>query len=808
MIPPHKITELLNGSAGGPPNGDDGGTPGQLALTRAELARGLGMGVTDELKHLLTSMTSAGYLLRERRGNAWVYVLGRDMSAGPSATAPPGVDADQFRAGLAWLASRTPQGVRPGGRTTSEGVHFAVSRGADAETACNVAVRDLPPGDAITGDLRAATCPTCISARDEGDDRILQGAAAAGARPGSHPGSLHAGDAGVEPRDGAPVIHGAIHPDKTMCFVPLDELPELGLGPAGIACWSRNLDLMTCAGCLRVGDDTKVHATLPGVPEFTGCGDIIGNLHNPGDTVADPSKRWPEPGSTITCYPCKEALADFEREADRRRHAIEKKRAGMTVHLAGVDHHAVCPARNLNRHTDELTSFPSEVNCEACITINGGNGYRGYGYDEGRAAADSTPDTSTMPPHNYVQGLAAARQAKYQRWLEAARAQYEDRCTYSGAFSSEHPYENVIAEPAQSMCDNDGHDDFERCSKPRTDLLHIGEPEADAQWLAEQFEFETCPECGGDAEQHEVVMTAIGNRFARCVADPAVRVSSVGPDELSAINVTEHVLLDGRGGYNEIGEDAYASHYAGKRDYARGAVDMDRYAADHWYAVGVRDEYVIERRADIENGRAENGWTPPEPRWTSRTFEGAPADLRDEAEEAWRHRVERIDRARRAGRFTDAEATALLTSMTPYSVIDEEVEYRRNGTAARFDPEYVEAVEQLNEDADNGDGMCRYCGQDIGREHRVITGPAGGPIMEHPPWDYENAHGTLHPEQTGAADVDNLVPGDPVRAGGRRGVFEYLDDDGETALVMFEGTTEPERVPRRLLRQHGQTTTA
>jgi hypothetical protein len=40
-------------------------------------------------------------------------------------------------------------------------------------------------------------------------------------------------------------------------------------------------------------------------------------------------------------------------------------------------------------------------------------------------------------------------------------------------------------------------------------------PEA---WLEQLFEFEYCPECGGDAEDHEVcIVPGIGNYFARCL---------------------------------------------------------------------------------------------------------------------------------------------------------------------------------------------------------------------------------------------------------------------------------------------------
>lgn len=41
--------------------------------------------------------------------------------------------------------------------------------------------------------------------------------------------------------------------------------------------------------------------------------------------------------------------------------------------------------------------------------------------------------------------------------------------------------------------------------------------ETPEEWLADLFEFEFCPECGGDAEDHEVCLVpGIGNFFARC----------------------------------------------------------------------------------------------------------------------------------------------------------------------------------------------------------------------------------------------------------------------------------------------------
>jgi hypothetical protein len=36
-----------------------------------------------------------------------------------------------------------------------------------------------------------------------------------------------------------------------------------------------------------------------------------------------------------------------------------------------------------------------------------------------------------------------------------------------------------------------------------------------AEWLAKQFECELCPECGGDAQDHDVI-PILGNWFAQC----------------------------------------------------------------------------------------------------------------------------------------------------------------------------------------------------------------------------------------------------------------------------------------------------
>ncbi len=41
------------------------------------------------------------------------------------------------------------------------------------------------------------------------------------------------------------------------------------------------------------------------------------------------------------------------------------------------------------------------------------------------------------------------------------------------------------------------------------------------EWLTRLFEFVFCPECGGDAEDHEVcIVPGIGAYFARCKRSP------------------------------------------------------------------------------------------------------------------------------------------------------------------------------------------------------------------------------------------------------------------------------------------------
>ena len=55
--------------------------------------------------------------------------------------------------------------------------------------------------------------------------------------------------------------------------------------------------------------------------------------------------------------------------------------------------------------------------------------------------------------------------------------------------------------------------------------------ETPEQWLADLFEFEFCPECGGDAEDHEIcIVPGMGTFFARCLRTDV----TVASDERSA----------------------------------------------------------------------------------------------------------------------------------------------------------------------------------------------------------------------------------------------------------------------------------
>lgn len=1003
IIPPEKIVELLNGSAGGPPLGDQG-RPGELALSRREIASGLGVDERSEtFRELIRAMTAAGYLRRVRQGSGWVYILGRplddpDRPPGPA----PGFTEQQTEDARREIERlrQTPRGARPYAAPDSDGkvVHGVVMR---PTALCGRDVTDLRadiplrPGadldllnqrETYTLLVEDATCRGCILARD----RTTRGAPR-GRRPGTIvPGAPEPFDATAED-----VVHGATRPDVTLCFVPTANMPRFDITrAAGTATYTTDLALMTCAACLRVGDDPVTHGLLPEVTEFTACGEVVGNLHNPRDTIITAGVAWPEAGSTVTCHPCRDELAAFDSARNRRRDADKQLAAGLYVHLADGNGNPMCPIQRVGLFLPEghsLTTNPNGVNCTNCIDANGGHrGYRGAGYNEGRAAAEGDVDTSRRPDHNYVQGLAAARAETYERWLAAARAQYTDRCTFNGAFNSEHQYENDVDAVARSKMGNGGYDEWERCEKHRDDALHLGD--GDAVWLAELFEFEVCHECGQGADRHRVRSTGVGGRFAECVdetrtpmagsddawtpgdfgpeidrplageatevdgrcevsereigtphsgpvrayrasdsngrwlvcdghvagarerlagsghsaglvgvvvaddeqaahdaeffrrlfaerpcqvcgagpeghrveqqpggysvpvcinppagtparadamagpctfygfgfngphafvfddesrpeyLDPAEtcgqprsaavhiergpNVSSTGPAELESLDVNAHELRPAGA------EEGFSDYREGRRDYANEQVDETRYGTNGDYAQGVRDEYVIAQRRENEDNRAPAGWTPPEPRWTARTFENEPPGTADEAEEAWRHRVERIDHWRRTGRLSDREATALLAPMSPGAVIAEEEAWRRNGTAGRFDPDYAAEVERLSLDADNGHGVCRYCGEGLGREHAFVTGPDGRPVMEHAPWDYTEGHGTRYDAPSVAAAAE-LVPGDPVRMGDRNGIFEYLDDDGQTAHVTFEGQNSPERVPAGAIHAHG-----
>lgn len=46
-----------------------------------------------------------------------------------------------------------------------------------------------------------------------------------------------------------------------------------------------------------------------------------------------------------------------------------------------------------------------------------------------------------------------------------------------------------------------------------------------AEFLAQLFEFEYCPECGGDSQHHTVCGGPFGNYFARCDYPPSAETS-------------------------------------------------------------------------------------------------------------------------------------------------------------------------------------------------------------------------------------------------------------------------------------------
>ncbi len=47
------------------------------------------------------------------------------------------------------------------------------------------------------------------------------------------------------------------------------------------------------------------------------------------------------------------------------------------------------------------------------------------------------------------------------------------------------------------------------------------------EWLRRLFEYEYCPECGGDAEDHEVCLV-LGNYFARCKSSTFAGITEEG----------------------------------------------------------------------------------------------------------------------------------------------------------------------------------------------------------------------------------------------------------------------------------------
>lgn len=60
--------------------------------------------------------------------------------------------------------------------------------------------------------------------------------------------------------------------------------------------------------------------------------------------------------------------------------------------------------------------------------------------------------------------------------------------------------------------------------------------ETSDEWLRRLFEFEYCPECGGDAENHEVSLV-LGNYFAWCKSSPYAE-----PGEDGTISIPEGAL--------------------------------------------------------------------------------------------------------------------------------------------------------------------------------------------------------------------------------------------------------------------------
>jgi hypothetical protein len=636
------------------------------------------------------------------------------------------------------------------------------------------------------------------------------------------------------------LVHGAVQRDRALCGRSIEGMAAVG--PPLSEGWTTDLSIINCRGCMVARDtrrpspagDTMFfpapgsgtrHGRLPGVDALTACGEPVAQLPD-GETVAEGGLIRP------SCHPCIHEIDVHNTEGERRRQAADDLAANLYVHLyVDPNHEPLCGIMRAGLFLPEghsLTNFAARANCTDCLARHGApTSYPVGAYAQGRAdQAAGTVDTTRTADRGYVQGLSDERTAQLERDLAALQAAVPaGECTYAGSFTREHRFEHRPEEVLASRQGNGGYDEYERCQKQRTHVVHLGEPEADRAWLADQFEYDDCPDCGRRASGHEVVITD-GGRITRCVEQSRLglddytpgdtgpqidrplagdRITAPGPAELDSMDIHGHVFLAGRDNMNalEDGEqessEAYTAYQQGRADYGRARINETRYGTDRWYRVGVRDAHAATRQQEWRDEQQPAGWTPPEPRWRASTFEGFPPEMRDEAEEAWRHRVERVDHWRRQGRITDTEATLLLDPGTPLGVIGDEEVWRRNGTAGRFDPEYADAVEQLSLDADDSTGACRYCRGALHFEHQIRTGPDGWPVMEHPPWNYDEGHGTLIPEQ-GRADADELVPGDQVAADGRTGVFEYVDDDGEHALVMFEGDTEATRVPKRRLR--------
>lgn len=114
-----------------------------------------------------------------------------------------------------------------------------------------------------------------------------------------------------------------------------------------------------------------------------------------------------------------------------------------------------------------------------------------------------------------------------------------------------------VAEQSLRTCLGCAHDfliDYET-TEMREEEPTDSEGDTAAVWLARQFEFEYCHECGKDTDKHTAVMV-LGNWFARCDEPEPVKVYECG--------ICDHVHpweFDG-----DCREDA--NRYAGYEDYA------------------------------------------------------------------------------------------------------------------------------------------------------------------------------------------------------------------------------------------------